>query len=114
MLYLNEEFIEQVKEYFEFNINKCCIWIIPVLYLFHHLPNLTLTSVVFELNIAHVVIFRYEHLTLTSVVFELSTSILNIVHLINLTLTSVVFEYVSKAKIRDYHYYLTLTSVVFE
>ena len=55
-------------------------------------PNLTLTSVVFELSKYMAEYKQYNYLTLTSVVFEFSTKRTIKTILSYLTLTSVVFE----------------------
>ena len=62
------------------------------MYLFHHLPNLTLTSVVFELRFWLLKATNAFYLTLTSVVFELDIKEKISKPDRNLTLTSVVFE----------------------
>ena len=55
-----------------------------------------------------------DNLTLTSVVFELNTFNHSLIKCFNLTLTSVVFEYDDIKEISGRYYDLTLTSVVFE
>ena len=56
----------------------------------------------------------YPNLTLTSVVFELEKRRKDGKARGDLTLTSVVFEYILSNRLQDKHRNLTLTSVVFE
>ena len=53
-----------------FNFNKCCIWMWQSTPTNHDRCHLTLTSVVFELNMVMFYIAPPLYLTLTSVVFE--------------------------------------------
>ena len=71
MLYLNSAGKKESIKFGWFNFNKCCIWIGESIETANpSRSNLTLTSVVFELNISPYVGKIPINLTLTSVVFE--------------------------------------------
>ena len=60
---------------------------------FPNVPNLTLTSVVFELHFFPIITHLIFNLTLTSVVFEFFLQIQDDIKWYNLTLTSVVSKF---------------------
>ena len=99
---------------FPFNFNKCCIWILKIIYFIGYwfLFNFNKCCIWINEELHYLSPFLWFNFNKCCIWMQFQYH-LHLVH-VNLTLTSVVFEYCNWKGYFLFPLYLTLTSVVFE